>query len=36
MKNYNTFEKYQNNNLTTIIVIGKYLDLSLSFFIRLL
>jgi ABC-type antimicrobial peptide transport system permease subunit len=33
MKNYNTFEKYQNNNLKAIIAIAKFLDLSLSFFI---
>ena len=26
MKNYNTFEKYQNNNLKAIIAIGKFLD----------
>jgi hypothetical protein len=35
MKNYNTFEKYQNNNLA-IIAIGKFLNVSLSFFIPLL
>ena len=26
MKNYNTFEKYQNNNLAVIKAIGKFLD----------
>jgi hypothetical protein len=36
MKNYNTFEKYQNNNLKDIIAIGKFLNVSLSFFIPLL
>jgi hypothetical protein len=36
MKNYNTFEKYQNNNLKAIIAIAKFLDLFLSFFIQLL
>jgi hypothetical protein len=36
MKNYNTFEKYQNNNPKAIIAIAKFLDLFLSFFIQLL
>ena len=36
MKNYDTFEKYQNNNLKAIIAIGKSLDVSLSVFIPLL
>jgi hypothetical protein len=35
MKNYNTFEKCQNNNLV-IIDTGKFLDVSLYFLIPLL
>jgi hypothetical protein len=35
MKNYNTFEKCQNNSLD-IIATGKFLDVSLSFLIPLL
>ncbi len=32
MKGSNTSEKYQNNNLKTIIAFGKYLEPTISFY----